>query len=81
MGSQSGVGLNPLPTFDWNYATSFIDPLATPLFSTIMTFAGTLTTALLTLAIYFGNAFNTAYRECVEIDRLYKANECPSQCL
>ncbi|CAK5282652.1 unnamed protein product [Mycena citricolor] len=31
-GSVSGLGLNPIPTFDWNQLTYFLDPLINPFY-------------------------------------------------
>lgn len=60
-GVQSGLGLNPLPTFDWNVLTFFVDPLAVPFFSTFNIFLGTILTLPVIAAVYYTNGFNTAY--------------------
>lgn len=61
VGMQSGLGLNPLPTFDWNVLVFFADPLAIPFFSTFNIFLGTLLTLPVIAAVYFANTFYTAY--------------------
>lgn len=60
-GSQYGLGLNPLPTLDWNIVAFFVDPLMVPFFSTFNFFAGGFLTFFIVLAFYYSNAYNTAY--------------------
>ncbi|KAK4209924.1 OPT oligopeptide transporter protein-domain-containing protein [Rhypophila decipiens] len=62
-GSYSGLGLNPLPTLDWNLVTggSERDPLVLPFFSIFNYFIGSLLSAFVILGIYYTNTFNTAY--------------------
>lgn len=61
-GSLCGLGLNPLPTFDWNVATYLIDPIKTPFFSTLNITIGMVVSGLLVvLPLYWNNVFNTAY--------------------
>lgn len=60
-GSTSGLGVNPLPTFDWNIVTWFTDPLVIPFFSTFNLFLGTFFTMFIVAGIYFSNSFNTSY--------------------
>jgi hypothetical protein len=40
VGSNNGLGVNPLPTFDWNIVTGQYDPLVLPSFSIINMFVG-----------------------------------------
>ena len=61
-GSSLGLGLfNPITTFDWNSATSSYNALAQPFFSTCTMYFGSIFGALIILAIYYTNMFNTAY--------------------
>lgn len=58
---RQGLGLNPLPTFDWNVVTHGLDPLIVPFRVTINMFVGTLIGAITIAGMYYTNAFNTAY--------------------
>ncbi|ORX37519.1 OPT oligopeptide transporter protein-domain-containing protein [Kockovaella imperatae] len=60
-GFQSGMGLNPWPTFDFNNLTIWISPLTIPTFSIINMFFGILIGAIMVLACYYSNAWNTGY--------------------
>ncbi|KAM7192183.1 OPT oligopeptide transporter domain containing protein [Rhypophila sp. PSN 637] len=62
-GSYSGLGLNPLPTLDWNLVTdgSERDPLVLPFYSIFNYFIGTFLSEFVILGIYYTNTFNTAY--------------------
>lgn len=60
-GGNSGLGLNPLPTFDWNVLSYNLDPLMVPFFSTFNYFIGAVGAMLVIIGIYYTNAFNTAY--------------------
>ncbi|KAK3387931.1 OPT oligopeptide transporter protein-domain-containing protein [Podospora didyma] len=60
-GGQTGLGLNPIPTFDWNIVTFNVDPLMVPFFSTFNYFLGAFFSMFVVIAIYYTNAFNTAY--------------------
>jgi hypothetical protein len=40
VGSNNGLGLNPLPTFDWNVVVTQGDPLVLPAFAIINQFGG-----------------------------------------
>ena len=61
-GSTCGLGLNPLPTLDWNIATYLGDPIVTPLF-TLLNFAAGMAIAgfVITPLLYFHNAWNGAH--------------------
>lgn len=60
-GSRNGLGVNPLPTFDWNIVSFFTDPLVIPFFSTFNMFIGMFFSMFIVAGVYFSNAFNTAY--------------------
>ncbi|KAL2257875.1 hypothetical protein VTK26DRAFT_9059 [Humicola hyalothermophila] len=60
-GGLTGLGLNPLPTFDWNILTFNIDPLMVPFFSTFNMFLGAFGSMFIVIALYYTNAFNTSY--------------------
>ncbi|KAG5360016.1 Oligopeptide transporter 2 [Yarrowia sp. C11] len=54
-GSVGGLGFNPIPTFDWNQATGNISPITYPLYTSLITYAGTLFGGLVILAVYYSN--------------------------
>ncbi|KAJ7032867.1 OPT-domain-containing protein [Mycena alexandri] len=58
-GGVSGLGLNPLPTFDYNML--YFDPLVTPFFTTFNFFLGTLFTLPMIVALWYSNTWNTGY--------------------
>jgi hypothetical protein len=60
-GSFIGLGLNPLPTWDWYQLTVVTDPLINPFYSIFNRFLGMLITAPIILAIWYTNTWNTAY--------------------
>jgi hypothetical protein len=60
-GNAGGLGLNPLPTWDWSRITVVVDPLIDPFYSVLNCFLGTLITAPIILAIWYTNTWNTAY--------------------
>jgi OPT family small oligopeptide transporter len=60
-GGLSGLGLNPIPTFDWNLVTFNVDPLMVPFFSTFNLFIGAFGSMFIIIAFYYTNAFNTSY--------------------
>ncbi|PTB76649.1 OPT-domain-containing protein [Trichoderma longibrachiatum ATCC 18648] len=60
-GSNNGLGINPVPTFDWNVLTYNLDPLMVPLFSTINLFIGILLTSVIIISVYYTNTYYTAY--------------------
>jgi hypothetical protein len=60
-GSIGGLGLNPLPTWDWTELTLATDPLINPFYSIFNSFLGMLITAQIILAIWYTNTWNTAY--------------------
>ena len=60
-GTYGGLGLNPLPTWDWNQGTIVVDPLINPFYSTFNSFLGTLSTLPIILIIWYTNTWDTAY--------------------
>lgn len=60
-GSNNGLGLNPLPTFDWNIAASMTDPLIIPFFSTFNLFTGMFCGMFAVIGLYFSNTWYTGY--------------------
>lgn len=60
-GVSSGLGLNPVPTFDWNILMFYIDPLMVPFFSTFNMFLGAFFSMFVIIAIYYTNTYNTGY--------------------
>jgi hypothetical protein len=60
-GSQSGLGLNPIPTFDWNVVTATTSPLISPFFTTVNNFLGMFISFPIIVAIWFTNTWYTAY--------------------
>ncbi|BEJ16419.1 hypothetical protein CspHIS471_0510240 [Cutaneotrichosporon sp. HIS471] len=57
-----GMGLNPWPTFDWNVpnANGTI-PLTLPTFTIMNQFIGVLLAAIVSIAFWYSNAWNTGY--------------------
>ena len=60
-GSHYGLGVNPLPTFDWNIITSMIDPLMIHFFSAFNLFIGSLLSLFVVIAYYWLNIDYTTY--------------------
>ncbi|KAK0659705.1 putative oligopeptide transporter [Cercophora samala] len=60
-GGQTGLGLNPVPTLDWNILAGTVDPLMVPFFSTFNLFLGGFFSMFVIIAIYYTNTYNTAY--------------------
>ncbi|KAF7560582.1 hypothetical protein G7046_g3574 [Stylonectria norvegica] len=60
-GTFTGLGVNPIPTLDWNVVTLAVDPLMVPFFSTFNIFMGTFLTLFVVVGFYFGNVYDTAY--------------------
>ncbi|KAG5355494.1 Oligopeptide transporter 2 [Yarrowia sp. C11] len=69
-GSVTGLGFNPIPTFDWNQATSSLAPITLPLYVSAIGFAGTFFGGLVILALYYTNNSWTAYLP-INANRLY----------
>ncbi|KAK3386112.1 OPT oligopeptide transporter protein-domain-containing protein [Podospora didyma] len=60
-GMNHGLGINPLPTFDWNVVMTIQNPLNIPFFSTLNQFLGMVVSGFALFAIWFTNAFHTGY--------------------
>ncbi|KAG6011086.1 hypothetical protein E4U43_008509 [Claviceps pusilla] len=60
-GSQSGMGFNPIPSFDWNLISTYTAPLAYPFFVTVQQYIGTILSGLIIIALYYTNVKWTAY--------------------
>ncbi|KAM5382769.1 hypothetical protein ACJZ2D_002352 [Fusarium nematophilum] len=60
-GGLTGLGVNPLPTLDWNVATTMVDPLMVPFFTTLNIFVGALLSLFVILGYYYGNGHFSAY--------------------
>lgn len=58
-GHRTGLGLDPISTFDWSWTISA--PLIVPLFSIVNQFIGLLMTGVMILGIYYTNTWNTGY--------------------
>jgi hypothetical protein len=64
VGFNNGLGLNPLPTFDWNillWDDPPQDPLMVPFFNTFNKFIGSFLSMFIILAIWYTNSYNTGY--------------------
>jgi hypothetical protein len=61
VGSVNGLGLNPIPTFDWNTVTALVDPLVVPAFTTFNLCGGMMLFFFPIIAVWWSNAWNTAY--------------------
>ena len=58
-GSITGLGINPLPTFDYNIVSAIADPFVTPFYAVLNIFGGMLFTGLVLLpSIWFSNVCN-----------------------
>jgi len=55
------LGLNPWPTFDYNYQTGIGSGLLTPLFTVMNMFIGIICAVITMLIMWFKNAWNTGY--------------------
>ncbi|KAH9917382.1 OPT-domain-containing protein [Epithele typhae] len=61
-GSVGGLGLNPIPTFDYNQLTAIGNtPLISPYFTTVNLFLGALVTMPIILAIWVSNVWFTGH--------------------
>lgn len=58
-GGQTGLGLNPLPSLDWNVFA--LDPLMVPFFSTFNYFFGAFLSMFVIIGLYYTNTYYTAY--------------------
>ncbi|PKS13115.1 hypothetical protein jhhlp_000457 [Lomentospora prolificans] len=62
-GFNTGLGLNPWPTFDWNVLLwdNGVDPLIIPFFSTFNKFVGAFCSMFVVLGLWYTNSYNTGY--------------------
>ncbi|KAJ6602095.1 OPT-domain-containing protein [Mycena vulgaris] len=79
-GSVSGLGLNPIPTLDWNQLVYAVDPLIYPFYSTFNTFLGTLITLPIIAALWYTNTWNTGYLP-INSNRVFDNTGTPYQVL
>ncbi|ODV75575.1 small oligopeptide transporter [Cyberlindnera jadinii NRRL Y-1542] len=60
-GSVSGLGLNPVPTFDWNVVSMLMNPLAMPWITIWNMYLGAVVGFVIIIAMYYSNYYWTAY--------------------
>lgn len=61
-GFNTGMGINPIPTFDWNVLLfNNQDPLMVPFFNTLNKFIGTVMAAIVAMGMWYTNTYNTGY--------------------
>ncbi|KAH6676903.1 OPT oligopeptide transporter protein-domain-containing protein [Plectosphaerella plurivora] len=60
-GLKKGLGVNPLPTFDWNVVAYYVDPLVVPFYVTLNMFIGASLGGIAIIAMYWTNTYNTGY--------------------
>lgn len=68
-GSYQGLGLNPIPSFDWNILTSS-GPFSTPFYTSVLSYAGSILGFIVIAAVYWTNSFWSAYLP-INTNRLY----------
>ncbi|QRW12697.1 OPT oligopeptide transporter protein [Ceratobasidium sp. AG-Ba] len=71
-GTNSGLGLNPLPTFDWNVVEASIQPLISPFFATANNFLGMLCTFPIVLSLWLTNTWYTGHLPYDRFGKQYK---------
>lgn len=59
--TTTGLGVNPWPTFDFNYCNSLYLPLQIPFFATASQFVGMIISGFMIVGFWWTNAFNTSY--------------------
>ncbi|KIY65641.1 OPT-domain-containing protein [Cylindrobasidium torrendii FP15055 ss-10] len=59
--STGGLGLNPIPTFDYNQITVQGDPIINPFYTTVNLFFGCLLTLPIIVALWVNNVWYTGY--------------------
>ncbi|GAA83881.1 OPT oligopeptide transporter [Aspergillus luchuensis IFO 4308] len=68
-GTITGLGLNPLPTFDWNIIYALYDPIIYPFYALANIGIGTILGAFCVIApVYFSNVWKTAYFPIISND-------------
>jgi len=60
-GFNSGLGLNPIPTFDWNIISSLYSPLVLPFYVSMNIFAGGIIGFIVIIALYYSNTKWSSY--------------------
>ena len=60
-GFNTGLGINPLPTFDWNVASTLINPIMLNFYVTLNYFIGASVAAIPILYMYYTNRNWTAH--------------------
>lgn len=60
-GGKKGLAFNPVPTFDWNVLTYYVDPLLVPFHVTMNMFIGALIGGLTITGLYWSNTYDTGY--------------------
>ncbi|GMK55614.1 hypothetical protein CspeluHIS016_0206700 [Cutaneotrichosporon spelunceum] len=60
-GHRTGLGIDPISTFEWSWGTATTTPLVTPLFSILNQFFGFCVAGIMILGIYYTNSYNTGY--------------------
>ncbi|KAK6456524.1 OPT oligopeptide transporter protein-domain-containing protein [Scheffersomyces xylosifermentans] len=60
-GSIGGLGLNPIPTFDWNVLNEFTNCLAIPFFTSLTTYIGGIISMFCIIGVYYTNYKWTSY--------------------
>jgi len=60
-GFSYGLGINPLPTFDWNVVSTLVDPLMLNYFVTLNFLAGASVAAVAAFVMWYTNTLWTAY--------------------
>ncbi|WVR08745.1 OPT family small oligopeptide transporter [Kwoniella sp. DSM 27419] len=62
VGFNNGLGVNPIPTFDFNVLTAYgFNPLVIPAFATLNQFAGMIISGFMIVGFYWSNTWNTGY--------------------
>ncbi|CCE77999.1 Piso0_000609 [Millerozyma farinosa CBS 7064] len=60
-GGSSGLGFNPIPTFDWNVINAVVYPLVYPFFNVLNNFAGAIIGFFVIAGVYYTNMYWSAY--------------------
>ncbi|BFZ56047.1 hypothetical protein PYCC9005_003089 [Savitreella phatthalungensis] len=61
-GGITGLGINPLPSFDWNMAAGLMDPIISPWGALVNVYAGMLFVGVLVIpALWYRNTWSSAY--------------------
>ncbi|EER34193.1 hypothetical protein CTRG_03011 [Candida tropicalis MYA-3404] len=60
-GSLGGLGLNPIPTFDWNYFSSMLQPLQVPFYNPVNNIIGMMFGFFCIIGVWYSNYKWTGY--------------------